>query len=106
MNKEKKIKYIIDNNSSEYGNKNFPHSLNSIECFCLGTFGDFEKPYYHRVLCCEYVDYDGMHHYEIIGKYSHKISLRKFLFFGKPIKIILFGFRSSFLKEDVDKLLF
>lgn len=102
--KEKPIKYLLTD-KAVYGDQKFPYTLDRIKSLHLGTFGDFERPYYHQVLCCEYKDDEGRHHYKIIGEYFHKFIRKKFWIFGKITSIILFDFKTLFRKEDIDNIL-
>lgn len=98
------MKYSICGDA-KFGNENFPVDVYHVVKLCTGTFGDFEKPYYHKVLCVECKDSDGMHFYKIIGEYNKKFMSRKYFIFGKVKSAFLFGFKSNFKKEDVKRLI-
>ena len=95
------MKVLINN--PVFGDKEFPYK--KVVSLCLGSFGDFQKPYYHKVLCAEYINENGMHHYEIIGEYFHKFVRRKYLLFGKKLSVTLFEFKTSYKKEEVENLI-
>lgn len=98
------MKYSIKNiDKCTFGEKPFPVLFEKVTCLCTGTFGDFENPFYHRVLCAEWYDKENdRFRYEIIGSFKRLNRFWRFL--GKPTEIV--GFKSKFLKEDVEWLIY
>ena len=99
------MKYsIYEKGENNFGDKKFPISLNRVEKICLGTFGDFEYPFYHNVIAACYADEEGIYHHEIIGKFRKSKIKRKFLIFKKQ-HIVLRDFKTEYSEKEVNKLL-
>ena len=98
------MKYKIK--KGQYGNKEFPISFDKIRYLCHGVVGDFERPFYHNVLCiCWYNENSGFEQYEILGKFKKGKTYYKYYFFGKPTLAIIKNFKTDYKKEDIDRLL-
>lgn len=100
------MKYIIHNaDDGKFGEERFPILFQKVTSLCTGSFGDFEYPYFHNVLVAEWFDEENdCYHYEIIGEFE-RCKEKKEFFFKKTDEIVLFNFKSKYIRSDVEWLI-
>lgn len=98
------MKFIIDENSSVFGEKRFPLLFKKVQSLEIGEYGDFIYPFYHKCLVAVwYDDKNDRFRNEIIGEFKCLKKQRKH-FWKKDFDVRLYGFYSVYEECDINWL--